>query len=332
MAVLRCKPVFAALLLICLYILAGCAGEPVAALPVETGHLEPETVVSVPSTDSVPDPKGGYLLNRMSGIFASFRIQTETAACDVAEDYFYVPWYERSRLIYHAGGEVDGESYTNSREAIEQTLSRGDMILEMDFLFTSDGHLVCLHEWNNFYGMTQPCTLEKFQSLKIFGRFTTITAAEFIGYMREYPDLYLVVDTKEKDPVSVVAELLRLCDYDADVARRFVIQLYDAGVKAEMCGLYAFKDDNFLFTAYIFGPSRVSEIMTLCREEGITVITAPYGAWDKATVARFTENGFLVFEHTLNYTTMTDNALRRGVYGFYTDSLRESDLGFDGEE
>lgn len=242
------------------------------------------------------------------------------------------PWYEMSRLIYHAGGEVGGFTYTNSKEAVEQTLARGDILLEIDFLFTSDGHLICLHEWQNLHGMTRPCTLDTFLSLKMYDRFTTITAEDVIGYMRTYPEMYLIIDTKEDDPVAVVAELLRLCDYDATVAERFVIQLYDAGVKAEMLKLYSFGEDNFLFTAYKFGASRISEIMELCRDEGITVITVPYGSWDKATVGQFTDGGFLVFEHTLNYTTMTDNALGRGVYGFYTDFLCESDLGFADEE
>lgn len=313
-------------LLLCLFVLAGCEEEPVETYPIET-----ESVTSMPSPETVPDPMGKYMLARMSGVLESLRLQAETVAYYVEANYTGAPWYERSRLIYHAGGVVDGVTYTNSREAIEQTLSRGDMLLEIDFLFTSDGHLVCLHEWKNLYGMTRACSLEKFQSLRIYGRFTTITAEEFIDYMREYPDLYLIVDTKEKDSVAVVAELLRLCDYQDDIARRFVIQLYDAGVKAKMCELYDFRDDNFLFTAYKFGPSRTNAIMDLCKEEGITVITVPYGSWGSATVERFLAEGFLIFEHTVNDTKMTDASLGRGVYGFYTDTLMADDLGLETE-
>lgn len=237
-----------------------------------------------------------------------------------------IPWYETNRLIYHAAGEIGGFTYTNSREAIENRLEQGNMLLEIDFLFTSDGHLVCLHEWQNLQGLPGPCTLERFLSLKIYQRYTTITAAELIEYMRLYPDMYLIVDTKEDDCSAVVAELLRLCEYDTAVADRFVIQLYDRGIRAQMQALYPFEDSNFLFTTYKFGTEKISEIVALCREENITVITVPYGAWDKATVQMMNEAGFILFEHTLNYTTMTDNAMGRGVYGFYTDSLQEADL------
>ena len=117
-------------------------------------------------------------------------------------------WYETSRLIYHAGGEVSGYTYSNSKEAVEKTLSDGNRLLEIDFLFTSDGHLVCLHEWQNLLGMTQPCTLEKFLSVHIFNKFTTITAMNIIDYMAQYPDMYLIVDTKEDSLAAVVTELL----------------------------------------------------------------------------------------------------------------------------
>ncbi len=239
----------------------------------------------------------------------------------------YIPWYETSRLIYHAGGAVGEMTYTNSKEAVEKTLADGNRLLEIDFLFTSDGHLVCLHEWQNFYGMTQPCTLERFLSLKIYHKFTTISAETFISYMRQYPDLYLIIDTKEQSMAEVVGELLRLCDYEKSVADRFVIQLYDRGIKTQIMELYPFGADNFLFTAYKFGADRIADIKNLCLEEEIRIVTVPYGSWNQTTVQQFNDAGFYVFEHTVNFTGMTDNALARGVYGFYTDSLQESDLG-----
>ena len=250
----------------------------------------------------------------------------EPEETETVPEVVYVPWYDSARLIYHAGGEINGLSYTNSKEAVEQTLSRGDRLLEIDFLFTSDGHLVCLHEWKNLQGLTRPCSLEKFLSLQMNYQFTTITAVDVIGYMRAYPDMYLVIDTKEQDAVGVVAELLRLCEMDSSVADRFVIQLYDRGIKNQCLELYAFGDDNFLFTAYKFGPYRYTDILNLCLEENIRIVTVPYGSFDKATVQHFTDAGCLVFEHTVNNKKMSDNGLSRGIYGFYTDSLREEDL------
>lgn len=254
---------------------------------------------------------------------------TETTAPPTTEETqpeVYVPWYETSRLIYHAGGAAGGQSYTNSKEAIEETLQRGDRLLEIDFLFTSDGHLVCLHEWKNLQGLTRPCTLEKFLSLKIYYQYTTITAETILAYMRDYPDMYLIIDTKERSSMDVVAELLRLCEHDPDIADRFVIQLYDKGLKVQMLELYPFPADNFLFTAYKFGPSRITDILNLCAEEEIRIVTVPYGSWDQKAVQRFLDAGCIIFEHTINDVKMASKGLSRGIYGFYTDSLLMEDL------
>lgn len=320
----RCIAVL--LFLVCI-VLSGCTeAEP------EDAPVEKEPVTEVLQQHSGPGRIGLVVADDLSAGLESQRTKIEEISRDtVTSCITYTPWYRTSRLIYHAGGSVSGMEYTNSKEAVELTLSRGNRLLEIDFLFTSDGHLVCLHEWKNFYGMASACTLEQFLSLRIFENFTTISAAQLISYMRQYPDMYIIVDTKESDTVSVVAELLRLCSYDAEIADRFVIQLYDAGIKAKVCELYGFRNDNFLFTAYNFGPSRISEILELCREEEIRVITVPYGAWDNETVARFAAEGYLIFEHTVNFTKMTKSSLARGVYGFYTDFLRESDLGLPEE-
>lgn len=336
---LKRRSIYIVLLLLCL-ILPGCgrsadtpSGQPSEGLPISSESTDTPVTVDIaplPAFSPAYDARDAYLngacpvLHRESGV-----LESEILAADPWS--VRTPWYETSRLIYHAGGAVGGQTYTNSREAIEETLSRGNMLLEIDFLFTSDGHLVCLHEWQNLQGLTRPCTLERFLSLKIYYQYTTLTAEDIIGYMRAYPDMYLIVDTKERSAVDVTAELLRLCDYDSDVADRFVIQLYEQGMKAQILALYPFGDDNFLFTAYKFGAYRVTDIMNLCLDENIRIVTVPYGSWDRATVQKFNDAGFYVFEHTVNYTSMTDNALARGVYGFYTDTLEEHDLDGSGE-
>lgn len=311
--------VFLTIFLLLLF-LAGCESPSAPEIPPTTEAVETTLPDTEPTAaDSIPTQESSTPAERV----------TEEPTFEETAPPVYIPWYETSRLIYHAGGAIGSMSYTNSKEAIEKTLEDGNRLLEIDFLFTSDGHLVCLHEWQNLQGRNQPCSLETFLSLKIYYQYTTITAEDFLGYMRAYPDLYLIVDTKEQNAVEVVAELLRLCDYDASVADRFVIQLYDGGMKAQILELYPFTADNFLFTAYKYGPYRITDIMNLCLEEEIRIVTVPYGSWDKATVQKFNDAGFYVFEHTVNYTSMTDNGLARGVYGFYTDSLQESDLGIE---
>ena len=254
------------------------------------------------------------------------------------------PWYTTGRLIYHACGGIDGISYTNSREAMEATLADGNTLVEVDFLFTEDGQLICLHKWidmlpvwkykelkREYKGKEDQIpetqyTLDQFLKKKVKGKFTGLTASDIISYLEENPDLYIIVDTKEPDLSRVIGELLRLCGYQPELADRLVIQLYDRGQKEEILKLYPFRDDNFLFTCYKFDPLRVEEILALCAEERIGVVTVSHGSWEAETVNLFLERGIVLFEHTLNLPENVEISLNKGIYGFYTDFLQESEL------
>ena len=235
-------------------------------------------------------------------------------------------WYNQSRMIYHACGGIDGLDYTNSVEALEETLSNGRRLVEVDFAYTSDKKLVCVHYWSNVSTDDQLLSLAEFEAAEVCGKYTPMTAEMLIEYMAQYEDMYLVIDTKEADSVSVVSDLVALCGENTAIADRFVIQLYDKGIKAQMQKVYPFSNDNFLFTAYKFGPSKFADIMQVCYDEQIPVVTVADGRWDEATIGYYRDKGFLVFAHTVNRLDYVKNAVAQGVYGFYTDFLPEEDL------
>lgn len=235
-------------------------------------------------------------------------------------------WYSTNRLIYHAGGGIDGLTYSNSKEALEQTLQRGNRVIEIDFMYTSDGHLVCIHDWKSITGQSAPMDLESFSNLRIFAKFTPLTAAELLTYMQQYPDLHIVIDTKETNPNQVVLDLITLCGDDSDLPRRFIIQLYGGGDKQYLMDAYPFTGENFLFTAYKFGTGNPLQIAELCYHEDISVITVPHGSFSDEVLSFLSEKGFIIFEHTVNYPNDAQAALQRGVYGLYTDFLWPEDL------
>lgn len=62
-------------------------------------------------------------------------------------------WFADYPLIHHAGGGIEGNTYTNSVEALENTLRKypDKCVVEIDFLRTSDGELVCCHGWEESF-------------------------------------------------------------------------------------------------------------------------------------------------------------------------------------
>ena len=144
------------------------------------------------------------------------------------------------KKIIHACGEItgpDGEvyDYTNSREALEQTLSKGAHFVEIDFAFTSDKKLVCIHNWKKDFVkadgtmVESAATWEEFTKGSILGFFSTMTLEDLVQILQDHPDVYIVMDVK-------AAEMLRGYRYMAkflsgkypEMLPRMIPQFYHA--------------------------------------------------------------------------------------------------------
>ena len=95
-------------------------------------------------------------------------------------------------MILHAGGVTpEGVTGSNSLEALEHSYENGFRLLELDFSWTCDGELVCVHDWNAFYGRildTDSPTLAQFEAVRdsTYG-FTSLTLDHLIAWLREHP-------------------------------------------------------------------------------------------------------------------------------------------------
>lgn len=234
-------------------------------------------------------------------------------------------WFSEAPMIYHAGGEIHGSVYTNSREAVEETLAEGNCFIEIDFRYTSDGHLVCAHDWTDIYTEDIQPTLEEFLTSKIQGRFTPMTAEDVIDIMRENPQMYLVTDMKELEICKPLTDLVAFAEEDPTILSRFIIQLYTGREKPSILEIYPFDDSQFLFTLYEWGAWEY-EAAQICNEENIAVLTTQSGSIPDEDVAMLRELGFTLYEHTVNRADVAKTAIRRGISGLYTDSLFPDDL------
>ena len=232
-------------------------------------------------------------------------------------------WFVDMPLIYHACGGIDGLDYTNSREALDQTLASAGpkALVEVDFSFTSDGRLVCVHKWADL-GVDAPLDYNEFRSFKVYGKYTTLSAADILGYMERYPDLYIVVDTKEP-LLDVMRELIEL-SAGSDVLDRFIIQLYHAGEKAQIQAMHSFPEDHYLYTVYKTG-NNPEYVLGICQEENISVVTLPHSFFSDSWQV-FIDNGFILYAHTVNRPDIGRALMAAGIFGLYTDFLTASDL------
>lgn len=131
--------------------------------------------------------------------------------------------------IAHGGG-VGEYHYTNSREAVEDSLQKGFRFLELDLLVTTDGHLVAGHSWKDLKKVcglanadNSPLSYREFLELRAQSpRFHPIEETEIAAVMQQHPQLVLVVDKLTDYPT-----LLRKLPYpDRMIVEVFSVRQY----------------------------------------------------------------------------------------------------------
>lgn len=100
--------------------------------------------------------------------------------------------------IAHGGG-IHEFLYTNSREAVIDSLKRGFQFIELDLIETDDGHLLAAHDRDYFCKITGIPKNSKLDSatvkkLKIDGKYTVLLGSDIYKLMLEHPEMILVTD------------------------------------------------------------------------------------------------------------------------------------------
>lgn len=131
-----------------------------------------------------------------------------------------------NRLIAHAGGTIDGHTYTNSKEALINALDNGFCYIELDLYETTDNDVVCLHSLEDYQKMTSAnCEVldtKTFLSHQLYGKYTPMTLNDAIKIWEEHPFCFVtdkISDPKilnryfKKNRDKVIVEAFTLDDY-----------------------------------------------------------------------------------------------------------------------
>jgi len=238
---------------------------------------------------------------------------------------FTYDWLEFNEgLIAHAGGGIDGVSYTNSREAFESNYANGFRVFEFDFSLTSDGELVAVHDWESFGEMTgqscqSPLSIEEFLASKIKGKYTPLSGEDVIELMRCYPDVYVMTDTEDINDslCEALRQFIHLAENDTSILDRLIIQIYSRPMLFSVMQVYPFQ--SVLFTMYIT-PVHLRDIVRFCSTWGIEAIAVPVSSADDATIRMVLDSVSFLLVHPITNTADIQNFRKLGVSGFYVSS------------
>ena len=237
----------------------------------------------------------------------------------------------RSNLKYiiHAAGALSCSDSSgiereylgsNSMEGLEQCAAAGVKAIELDFNFTSDGKLVCIHDWYKEYAEEIengiPLSLDEFLSIKIYGCFTPIWIEDVASFLRCYPDIVIITDIKDENLLG----LKLIAESYPDLLDRFVVQIYN---ESEYEPVRQLGFDYIIFTLYRLEWNEKIDWLSLGRFSdkhplvGFTFSEALLNV--DGYLDGMLDNGIPLYIHTVNEDF--DKYFAKGISGIYTDYI-----------
>lgn len=237
--------------------------------------------------------------------------------------------WQGDSLIAHAGGGIEEQNYTNSKEAFLNSYEAGLRTIEIDFVLTSDDRLVCCHDWDeqmcSDYEADYVYSEEEFLNIRIYDRFTPMSLETLMELMKIYDDVWIVTDTKDMNAELVQKEFRILVDTAeqlgaSELLDRFVVQIYDYEMYDVVEEIYSFP--SYVLTLYLLGGVDEASFREHCRflrNRDINSITM-WQSWFRPEFKEIAETyGIDIYVHTVNNADTVEEMQAWGVRGFYTD-------------
>lgn len=255
---------------------------------------------------------------------------------------FNYAWVKENRWIAHALGGVDGNAYTNSKEALEKSYKRGLRVMEADFSMTSDNKLVLFHSFSagdlSNLGMPvawakKPPTEKEFLEKKILNKYTTMNFEALANYMKAHKDMYLVVDLKIneiKEVEKAYKEIVKISNkVDKSILNRIIPQIYYEQMYKPIMNIYDFK--SMIYTTYRLEELEVNKVVDFSYEHGIKIVAADKFNYSNELTTKLVDRGISLYMFTYNDEDQVNSLRNSYVGGFYTDFLPKKDIERDSE-
>ena len=226
------------------------------------------------------------------------------------------------KFIAHALGNVDGVAYTNSREAFINSYRRGLRYFEADFSPTRDGHLVLFHDgFERRLGLEKnviQCDLIDILECSFDNKYTILDVNRLFFLMQEYPEIFVITDTKGPIYQSIHYLIALAQSQDAQLIDRIIPQIYHPAELEQIRELHAFP--AIILTLYR-NTMKDEDVIEFVRSTGgiIQGVTMSVSRFSPSLVSELRELGLAVFVHTINNPNQMDYFHALGVTGFYTD-------------
>ena len=145
--------------------------------------------------------------------------------------------WENYKTIAHALGGIGDKTYLNSKESFLAGYQMGCRLFEVDLVKTSDNVWVCRHSWYQSLGQWEGdekkvLSSEEFLSRPIYGKYTPITFEDLLVLLSDYPDAFVMLDSKQyslrnyQKTVEDYADYIELAEDVQEIFDKKGIRLY----------------------------------------------------------------------------------------------------------
>lgn len=228
----------------------------------------------------------------------------------------------KDRYIAHAGGTIDGITYTNSREAINSSYKKGFRFFEVDINVKVDGKLILGHDEsafikNLFTDLKPPLTLEKIKNAP--KKYNYMPIDDLMEWIRKHPDTYFLLDAKG----DCINKYKAMIAENEDIMGQLIPYVYSSG-DYEACKALGF--EAIMYGDYL-GREDVDEIMPYLlkqHEAGTLVGIALKDAPEERVkvLSTFAKgNNMRIYYWTVDDKNRAEELMGQGAYGIITDVL-----------
>lgn len=202
--------------------------------------------------------------------------------------------------IAHAGGGINNKTYTNSFEALDYNYNKGFRFFEIDFSFTSDGELVCLHDWEHSFKRSFGFSTESRVSLREFNELVENSSVynkcnlySLSEWLNNHSDAFLVTDVKEDNIRALNLISSAISNFEIKV----IPQIYTPN------SYHKVKDigfDNIILTLYRYKGSDDDVIEKIADFDKLFAVTMHKSRAKTNFPTRVRDMGYYVYAHTVN--------------------------------
>lgn len=224
--------------------------------------------------------------------------------------------------IAHAGGAIDGKTYTNSIEALDANYAAGFRFFEIDLIFTRDDKLVALHDWDDNFrnlfgrGLAPPLTEAEFRRAVAAGvpGYHVPVLEELLDWLAAHPDALLVTDVKDRN----VEALALIAKRRPGLRARIIPQIYRPDEYEPVRGLGY---DSIIWTLYRHPVGDFAVVRQLSRMAPFAVAMPSSRARQGSLAPHLARLGVPVLVHTVNDPNGLRELKRLSVTEVFTDFL-----------